>query len=102
MVREEAIVADGFWSGFVRTPPHSSSGWHHHGDNRTAVYVLQGVFRVEFGDDGTEAIDARAGDFVFVPPGRVHRETNPGDEESRLVVFRAGTGPPTVNVEGPE
>ena len=45
--------------------------------------------------------DAVAGDFLFVPRGAVHREANPGSEESRLVVVRAGTGALVVNVDGP-
>ena len=39
--------------------------------------------------------------FLFVPKGAVHREGNPGETESHLVVTRAGTGPPVINVEGP-
>ena len=43
----------------------------------------------------------RAGDFVHVPKGAIHREGNPSDEESHLVVVRAGQGPTTINVDGP-
>jgi uncharacterized RmlC-like cupin family protein len=46
-------------------------------------------------------VDAGPGDFVFVPKGAIHREGNPTDDESHLVVVRAGTGPAVVNVEGP-
>ena len=42
-----------------------------------------------------------AGDFLHVPKGAIHREGNPGDEESRLVVVGAGHGPAVVNVDGP-
>jgi uncharacterized RmlC-like cupin family protein len=44
---------------------------------------------------------AGPGDFVFLPAGAVHRESNPSDEESRIVVVRSGAGVPIVNVEGP-
>jgi hypothetical protein len=36
---------------------------------------------------------------VFVAPREVHREVNPGDEESEVVLFRVGHGPVVVNVE---
>jgi hypothetical protein len=36
-----------------------------------------------------------------VPAGAVHRESNPEDETSHLVVVRCGEGEPTVNVDGP-
>ncbi len=102
MVREEAITVDGMWAGFVRTEAHMTSGWHHHGDHDTAVFVVDGGIRMEFGSGGRETIDAGPGDFVHVPKGAVHRESNPGDHESHVVVVRSGTGPPTINVDGPD
>jgi uncharacterized RmlC-like cupin family protein len=102
MVREEAIASEGFWSGLVRTAPGSVSGWHHHGENTTSVYLLAGRMRIEYGPGGRDAVDLTPGDFCLVPPGIVHRESNPGDEESRAIVTRAGKGPPTVNVDDPE
>jgi uncharacterized RmlC-like cupin family protein len=56
---------------------------------------------MESGPGGHEVIEAAAGDFLHVPAGAVHRESNPGDAESSIVVVRAGTGPTTVNVDGP-
>jgi uncharacterized RmlC-like cupin family protein len=102
MVREEAITTEGLWAGFVRTATGSISGWHHHGDHQTSIYVLDGVLRLEFGPGGEDVIEGRPGDFVYIPSGKVHREGNPSDEESHLIVVRAGTGPPTINVDGPE
>ena len=101
MVREQAIVVDGMWAGFVRTEAHMTSGWHHHGDHNTAAYLVDGRLRMEFGRDGRGVIEAGPGDFVHVPKGVVHRESNAVDHESHVVVVRAGTGPPTINVPGP-
>jgi uncharacterized RmlC-like cupin family protein len=101
MVREEAISADGLWAGLVRTAAGSVSGWHHHGDHETSIYVAHGQVRIESGAGGHEVVDAGPGDFLHVPRGAVHRESNPGEDESAIVVVRAGHGVPTVNVEGP-
>lgn len=101
MVREEAIAADGLWAGLVRTGPGAVSAWHHHGDYETSIYVAHGRIRIESGPGGHEVVDAEPGDFLHVPPRAVHRESNPGDDESAIVVVRAGRGEPTVNVEGP-
>ena len=101
MIREQAIAASGLWAGLVRTAIGATSGWHHHGEHETSIYVAAGVLRMEFGPGGTQTIEAGAGDFLHVPSGAVHRESNPGTEESHLVVVRAGHGPPTVNVDGP-
>jgi uncharacterized RmlC-like cupin family protein len=101
MIRERAIEVEGMWAGFVRTAPGMISGWHHHGDYDTTIYVARGTLRLESGPGGTQMISAVAGDFVHVAKRAVHREGNDGDEESHLIVVRAGLGPPTVNVEGP-
>ncbi len=45
--------------------------------------------------------EAVVGDFVHVPAGSIHCESNPSDAESHIVVVRAGQGVPTVNVDGP-
>ncbi|HET9732769.1 MAG TPA: cupin domain-containing protein [Acidimicrobiales bacterium] len=102
MVREEAVTAAGLWAGLVKTEAGASSGWHHHGDHETAIYVASGRLRMESGPGGGQTVEAGVGDFVHVPAGAVHRESNPGAEESELVVVRSGMGPTTVNVDGPD
>lgn len=101
IVREQAIAAEGIWAGLVRTAPQMVSGWHHHGEHETSIYVASGRLRIESGAGGTDVVEASVGDFVHVPAGSVHREANPGDSESQLIVVRAGQGPTTVNVDGP-
>jgi uncharacterized RmlC-like cupin family protein len=102
IVREQAFATDRVWAGLARTAPGVTSGWHHHGDNETTVYVEAGMLRVEFGPAGKESVEAGSGDFMLIPKATIHRESNPAGVESRLIVVRAGTGPPTVNVDGPE
>src|SRR5512135_3173410 len=100
-VREQAIAVDGLWSGLVRTEPGTTSGWHHHGEHDTSVYVVEGTVRVEFGPGGAEAVDAGPGDFLHIPRRVVHRETNAGSTTAQEVITRSGTGPLTINVDGP-
>ena len=101
MVREQAVSTDGMWAGFVRTAAGETSAWHHHGEYESSIYVVTGRLRMESGPGGTEVIEAGAGDFCYVPPRAIHREVNPGGEESHLIVVRAGSGPAVVNVDGP-
>ena len=101
MTRERAIDVDGLWSGVVHTEPGSASGWHHHGEYETSIYIEAGSLRMEFGVDGAEVIEAKAGDFLRVPKHAIHREINDGAAASRLIVTRAGQGQPTINVDGP-
>jgi quercetin dioxygenase-like cupin family protein len=97
MARSSAFTSEDTWTGTVVIAPGTASGWHHHGEHRSYLYILRGEAQFE-GSDG-EKLVAAPGDFVFVAPYEVHREVNPGDEESEVVLFRLGSGPVVVNVE---
>ncbi len=99
--RQELVASPGAWVGITRTPAGSASGWHHHGDYETYIYVLEGQARMDFGPGGRESCDAGPGDLVVVPKGEVHREANTGDGENAALIIRVGTGDPVFNVDGP-
>jgi uncharacterized RmlC-like cupin family protein len=101
MERQQAVATKGMWSGVVRTEAGMVSGWHHHGEYETTIYVLTGALKMEFGRDGSNTVEAGPGDFVYVPKGVVHRERNPSAVPADIVVVRAGWGDSTVNVDGP-
>ena len=92
MDRQEAFATDRMWSGVARTEVGMVSGWHHHGEYETTIYVLAGALRMEFGPHGSTTVGAGPGDFVYVPKGVVHRESNPSAELADIVVVRAGRG----------
>jgi uncharacterized RmlC-like cupin family protein len=102
MDRFTAVATDTMWAGGARTEPGMVSAWHHHGEQESAIFVVSGALRMEFGPDGASALDAGPGDFVYVPSHAVHRESNPSDEPADIIVVRAGSGPSVMNVEGPE
>jgi uncharacterized RmlC-like cupin family protein len=101
MTREQAIAVEGLWAGVAFTAPGATSAWHHHGEYESTIYVLSGRLRMESGSSGTRVIEAGPGDFLHVPAGAIHREANPSDTESQIVVVRAGQGPAVFNVDGP-
>jgi uncharacterized RmlC-like cupin family protein len=101
MDRQKAFSTDHMWSGIARTEPGMVSGWHHHGEYETSIYVLTGALRMEFGPDGANVVEAGPGDFVYVPKAVVHRESNNSKEPADIIVVRAGQGESMVNVEGP-
>lgn len=102
MERQEAFATGNVWAGLVRTEAGMVSGWHHHGEYETVIYILAGSLRMEFGPKGSDTVEAGPGDFVYVPKGVVHRESNPAAEPADLVGVRAGSGNSTFNVDGPE
>jgi uncharacterized RmlC-like cupin family protein len=102
MHREQAVETERSWAGYVTTEAGMVSGWHHHGDYESHIYVLSGALRMESGPGGADVVDAQPGDFVFVPPHTVHREGNPSRQDAALLVVRAGSGEAVFNVEGPD
>lgn len=102
MIREEAISSEGLWGGVVKSSPGMASGWHHHGEHETYVYVLRGGLRIEYGAGGREHAEAGPDDFLHIPSNAVHREASRGPEGAESVVFRVGSGQLLYNVEGPE
>jgi uncharacterized RmlC-like cupin family protein len=101
MTREEAFDTGATWAGLVRTGARMLSGWHHHGEYESVIYVLAGRLRMESGPGGTSVVEAVPGDFLLVPRGAIHREGNPEEVDGAAIVVRSGSGPPVVNVEGP-
>ena len=98
MERWQAVVLEDVWSGLVRTEPGATSGWHSHGAHDTVAYVVKGAFRVE---TAAGVVQGDPGDFVHVPAHTVHRETNPADETSEVVIVRRGTGPVVIEADPP-
>jgi len=101
MRREEAIRTPTMWAGLAYTAPRTFSGWHHHGKYESVIHVLRGVVRLEFGRGGERILEATPGETLYVAPGEIHREGNPADEESEILVVRGGKGEIVVNVAGP-
>ena len=108
MRREAAIVpqqgASGpqLWMGLVTTPPAGVSGWHHHGDCVSGIYVVSGRARFSWGPGGREREEVGPGDFLEVAAGAIHQEEALGDEPLVLVVARGAAGTLVVNTAGPE
>ena len=100
--REELISSSDAWVGIAHTAPRFISGWHHHGNHDSFIYVTSGKIRLEFGHQGKEKCEGGLGDVLHVPRNTIHRESNPSDEEQVLFVVRVGNGEPVVNLEGPE
>lgn len=99
-VSEEANGSRGLWAGFVTIPPGVRSGAHHHGEAESVIYMVSGKARFRWGDSLESSIEARPGDFVFVPANLVHQEINALDSEPvECIVVRDRPRDMVVNVE---
>jgi uncharacterized RmlC-like cupin family protein len=104
MSRREAISgktvgADKLWMGQTHVTAGARSGDHHHGESETAIYVVSGTPAFVFADGDREVrLEAKPGDYIFVPPYVPHREENPGDAEAVVVIARSTQEAIVVNL----
>jgi uncharacterized RmlC-like cupin family protein len=96
------LGAEQLWMGLSVLAPGMKTGVHHHGDSETALYVQSGVGRWWVGDRLDQAREARAGDFLFIPPNVVHWEENGSAEEPVvMIVARSTQEAIVVNISHP-
>jgi uncharacterized RmlC-like cupin family protein len=97
MTRREAICHDtvgseGLWMGQTHVSPSTKSANHHHGHSETGIYVVSGTPVFVFLDGDLETrLEAKPGDYIFVPPWVPHREENPDPNEEAVVVIARNT-----------
>jgi len=93
-------IVSSLWAGiFVVVAPLAKTGIHHHGEQDTVVYVLEGEACVRWGDLGEFSATVRAGDFLHVPSWLPHQEINSSQEHAfRWVVVRSTPEPIVVNL----
>ena len=78
----------GLYSSVVTTAPGAKTRVHHHGPCETSIYILEGRAHYTWGPTGVEqAMDAQAGDFVYIPAGEVHVEENADGQRPLVVVL---------------
>ena len=87
-------------SAFLSTvEPGAATGAHHHGEQETVLYVLDGRARFRYGPQLEHLAEAGEGAFVFIPAEIIHQEINASaDEPTSWVVVRSGTDPIVVNL----
>jgi uncharacterized RmlC-like cupin family protein len=99
MIRSAAISgeltgATSLWMGRTELPAGVTSGDHHHGGSETGIFVVSGTPVFSFRDAATGEIvrlEARPGDYIWVPPWVPHREENPSPDETAVVVIARST-----------
>ena len=70
---------------------------HFHRAMSEAFFVLSGTMKLY---DGTEWVDGRAGDFLYVPPGGIHGFRNEADEAASILMLFAPGAPREAYFEG--
>jgi uncharacterized RmlC-like cupin family protein len=87
-------------SAFLSTVlPGAATGAHHHGDQETILYVVEGTARFRWGLRLEHVVEAGPGDFVFIPAHTVHQEINASAAYPTVwVVTRSEPDPIVINL----
>jgi hypothetical protein len=96
-------AGDGYrWSVVVGAGQPGSWCEHRLAPPRAERDVISGTVRLEFGPAGAEVLDGGLGDFIHVPSGAIHGESNPGNAEATTAMTRAGQDSSMYEVDGPD
>ena len=79
MSRQVALHTETMWSGTVDTAAGAVTGWHHHGDHDTTLYIVSGRMRLESGPGRRARRRGRAGRL----PARARRRRAPRVQPGR-------------------
>jgi uncharacterized RmlC-like cupin family protein len=88
------------WAGTNRVEGGAKTGAHHHGDLESVIYIVYGNAIMRWGNRLEFIAQAGPGDFLYVPAGLPHQESNASEtEELHCVLVRSGPEEVVVNLE---
>ncbi|HEY1719972.1 MAG TPA: cupin domain-containing protein [Magnetospirillaceae bacterium] len=94
------VGAQKIWAGTVKIHPNAKTGAHHHGALESVIYVVKGQARMRWGEKLEYVAEAKAGDFIFIPPYVPHQEINASPGEAlECVLVRSDNEAVVVNLE---
>lgn len=86
-ISSESVGARGLCMHLLTIPPGGRARAHLHENHESAIYVLQGAGGMWYGDRLEDHLEARAGDFVYIPAGVPHAPYNASETEPLLAVL---------------
>lgn len=88
-ISAQSVGARGLCAHLLQIPPGGRANAHRHAGHETALFVLEGTAVVWFGDQLESRVEARAGDFMYIPPDVPHVPVNASDTQwARAVIAR--------------
>ncbi len=91
-ISAETVGALGIHMQMVTLPPGAVAKAHLHENHETAIYILKGDSAMHYGENLSQHLIARAGDYVYIPANTPHRPYNLSDTEP-CVALIARTDP---------
>ena len=85
-ISAESVGSRAIWMGMITIPPGGRTKAHFHAGHETALYMLEGVVDMWYGERLEQYEECRAGDYIYIPAGVPHVAANRSDAEPALVV----------------
>jgi uncharacterized RmlC-like cupin family protein len=86
-ISAETTGARGICMHTLTIPPGGRANAHLHESHETAIYVLSGEAEMWFGNDLTDYLTVKAGEFLYIPAGVPHLPANPSATTPCLAVL---------------
>ena len=88
-ISKESAGSQAICMHLLTIPPGGRAHVHLHESHETAIYVLEGVAEMLYGDQLENHAVAQAGDYVYIPAGVPHIPWNPSpDTAAKAVIAR--------------
>lgn len=87
-ISAESVGSKGVCMHLLTIPPGGRAKAHLHENHETAIYVLSGEAETWFGENLSERLTVRAGEFLYIPAGMPHLPANLSSEPCTAVIAR--------------
>jgi uncharacterized RmlC-like cupin family protein len=87
-IARETTGAQAICMHLLTIPPGGRAKAHKHATHETAIYMLDGVTTMFWGDRLQHRMEAGAGDLIYIPADMPHLPFNPGGVPARAVIAR--------------
>lgn len=85
-ISAESVGSRAIWLGMIRIPPGGRTKAHFHEAHETALYMLEGVVDMWYGERLEQYAECIAGDSIYIPAGVPHVAANRSETAPALVV----------------
>ena len=87
-IARETTGAQGICMHLLTIPPGGRAKAHLHESHETAIFVIDGVAEMYWGEALEHHMTTEAGDLVYIPAGVPHLPLNRSDAPARAVIAR--------------
>ena len=87
-ISTESVGATGICMHLLTIPPGGRARAHKHATHETAIYMLEGVTVMHWGQSLEHRMEVVAGDILYIPADMPHLPYNPGPGVASAVIAR--------------